>query len=124
MGRKSRADALAIQEAQENISLAAVGNDRRRSGLLRHLGGLDLGAHASGTALGAALAGHAPYLTVDLAHLCCNRIEKYLPLSLRVNVPYSTEVHGGAMVKRAKERKKLLPLFRDLMVFEYGQNDA
>lgn len=58
---------------------------------------------------------------VDLALLCRDRIQKYLDLSIRIVVPYSTEVHGGAFVKMAKEKRELLYLYRDLMVFSYPQ---
>jgi DNA modification methylase len=57
---------------------------------------------------------------IDLALLCYQRIVKYLPLVQRVIVPYSTEVHGGAFVKMAQEKKEILYLRRDLMVFERG----
>ena len=57
---------------------------------------------------------------VDLAFLCYERIQKYLPLIQRIIVPYSTQVHGGAYVEKAKEKKELLCLHRDLMVFGYG----
>lgn len=60
---------------------------------------------------------------LDLALLCYQRISKYLPLLQRVIVPYSTEVHGGAFVKRAKEQKEILYLFRDLMVFGQEAQD-
>jgi DNA modification methylase len=54
---------------------------------------------------------------VDLPFLCYERIAKYLPLKQRICVPYSTQVHGGAYVKQAQERKEILYLTRDLMVF-------
>lgn len=57
---------------------------------------------------------------VDLPFLCYERISKYLPLTERIIVPYSTQVHGGAFVNMAKEKKELLYLHRDLMVFRYG----
>ncbi len=57
---------------------------------------------------------------VDLPFLCYERIQKYLPLVQRIIVPYSTQVHGGAYVDKAKENKELLYLHRDLMVFAYG----
>lgn len=56
---------------------------------------------------------------LDLALLCFERINKYLPLAERVIVPYSTQVHGGAFVGMAKEKKELLYLHRDLMIFKY-----
>ncbi len=56
---------------------------------------------------------------VDLSLLCYDAIKKYLPLHERIIVPYSTQVHGGAFVKMAKEKKELLYLHRDLMVFKW-----
>jgi hypothetical protein len=58
---------------------------------------------------------------IDLPFLCYERIAKYLTLDVRVQVPYSTQVHGGAFVKMAQEKKQLLYLTRDLMVF--GRDD-
>jgi len=57
---------------------------------------------------------------VDLPFLCYERIAKYLTLDARIQVPYSTQVHGGAFVKMAQEQKQLLYLTRDLMVFRRG----
>jgi hypothetical protein len=57
---------------------------------------------------------------LDLPFLCYERIAKYLPLAQRIIVPYSTQVHGGAFVDAAKQKKELLYLHRDLMVFRYG----
>lgn len=54
---------------------------------------------------------------IDLALLCYERISKYLPIKERIIVPYNTQVHGGAYVNLAKEKKELLYLHRDLMVF-------
>jgi DNA modification methylase len=54
---------------------------------------------------------------VDLALLCHQCISKYMTLKRRVIVPYSTEQWGGAHVKRAKEKKRVLNLHRDLMVY-------
>lgn len=54
---------------------------------------------------------------IDLPILCHERISKYLQLEQRIIVPYSTQVHGGAFVKMAIEKKELLYLSRDLMVF-------
>lgn len=65
---------------------------------------------------------------IDLALLCYERISKYLPLVERIIVPYSTQVHGGAFVNKAKEAKQILYLHRDLMVFKWklpkNQNDS
>jgi hypothetical protein len=55
---------------------------------------------------------------LDLPFLCYTAIAKYLDLDIRIQVPYSTQVHGGAFVKMAKERKEILYLSRDLMVFK------
>jgi hypothetical protein len=55
---------------------------------------------------------------VDLPFLCYERVKKYLTLVQRICVPYSTQVHGGAYVKLAQERKEVLYLTRDLMVFQ------
>lgn len=55
---------------------------------------------------------------VDLPFLCYQRIAKYLALDVRIQIPYSTQVHGGNFVKMAKESKTLLYLSRDLMVFK------
>lgn len=60
---------------------------------------------------------------LDLALLCYERISKYLPLVERVIVPYSTQVHGGAFVNMAKERKELLYLHRDLLVFQWRSSN-
>jgi len=57
---------------------------------------------------------------LDLPFLCYERIAKYLSLDVRIQVPYSTQVHGGNFVKMAKEKKELLYLTRDLMVFKQG----
>lgn len=54
---------------------------------------------------------------LDLAYLCYQRIQKYLNPVKRVIVPYSTQVHGGAFVQKAKDRREMLYLFRDLMIF-------
>jgi DNA modification methylase len=54
---------------------------------------------------------------VDLPFLCYERINKYLPLVRRIQVPYSTQVHGGAFVSLAKEKKEILYLTRELMIF-------
>lgn len=58
---------------------------------------------------------------IDLAFLCYERISKYLSLKQRVIVPYNTQVHGGAFVQMAKDKKEILYLHRDLMIFEYPQ---
>jgi DNA modification methylase len=55
---------------------------------------------------------------IDLPFLCYERIGKYLKPIQRICVPYSTQVHGGNYVKMAKEKKELLYLTRDLMVFQ------
>jgi len=57
---------------------------------------------------------------IDLPFLCYERIAKYLTLDVRIQVPYSTQVHSGAFVKMAQEQKQLLYLTRDLMVFRRG----
>mgnify|MGYP007071613122 CR=1 FL=1 len=54
---------------------------------------------------------------IDLPFLCYERISKYLPLVRRIQVPYSTQVHGGAFVAMAKEKKEILYLSRELMIF-------
>lgn len=54
---------------------------------------------------------------VDLPFLCYERIAKYLTLMQRICVPYSTQVHGGAYVKQAQEKREILYLTRDLVVF-------
>jgi len=58
---------------------------------------------------------------VDLPFMCYEVISKYLELETRIQVPYSTQVHGGNFVKMAKEKKELLYLSRDLMVFKRGK---
>lgn len=55
---------------------------------------------------------------LDLPFLCYKAIEKYLELNVRIQVPYSTQIHGGAFVSIAKEKRELLYLSRDLMVFK------
>ncbi|KKW13319.1 MAG: ParB domain protein nuclease [Candidatus Gottesmanbacteria bacterium GW2011_GWB1_49_7] len=54
---------------------------------------------------------------VDLAFQSYTAITKYLSCYNRIQVPYSTEVHGGAYVKQAQENKETLYLCRDLMIF-------
>jgi hypothetical protein len=54
---------------------------------------------------------------VDLPLLCYETISKYLQLEVRIQVPYPTQIHGGNFVKMAKEKKELLYLSRDLMIF-------
>ena len=54
---------------------------------------------------------------IDLPFLCYERIAKYLKLEVRIQVPYSTQVHGGKFVEMAKKNRELLYLSRDLMVF-------
>jgi len=58
---------------------------------------------------------------VDLPFMCYERIAKYLQLEARIQVPYSTQIHGGNFVNIAKENKQLLYLSRDLMVFKRGE---
>lgn len=53
----------------------------------------------------------------DLPFLCFEAITKYLDPVIRIQVPYSTQVHSGAYVNKAKEHKHILYLSRDLMVF-------
>lgn len=55
---------------------------------------------------------------IDLPFLCYNTISKYLELDMRIQVPYSTQVHGGNYVKSAKTNKEFLYLSRDLMIFK------
>ena len=55
----------------------------------------------------------------DLAFHCYQVIAKYLKPLRRIIVPYSTDVHGGAYVDRAKKDRQLLYLHRDLMLFGY-----
>jgi hypothetical protein len=57
---------------------------------------------------------------VHLQALLYERIAKYLTLEEWISVPYSTQVHGGAFVAKAKEQKQLLYLNRHLMVFGHG----
>jgi hypothetical protein len=54
---------------------------------------------------------------IDLPFLCYQQIAKYLSPVARIQVPYSTEVHGGAYVAQAKTNREMLYLSRDLMVF-------
>lgn len=54
---------------------------------------------------------------IDLAFLCYQAIAKYLTPVIRIQVPYSTQVHGGAYVAQAKTAKQMLYLSRDLLVF-------
>jgi len=56
--------------------------------------------------------------TTDLPFMCYQAISKYLKPIIRIQVPYSTQVHGGQYVKNAQEAKQMLYLSRDLMVFE------
>lgn len=57
---------------------------------------------------------------VHLQALLHERIAKYLTLEEWISVPYSTQVHGGAYVKQAKEQRQLLYLNRHLLVFRHG----
>lgn len=61
---------------------------------------------------------------VDLALLCYERISKYIPIIERIIVPYSTQVHGGNYVNNAKEAKQILYLHRDLMVFQWRNQNG
>jgi len=56
--------------------------------------------------------------TIDLPFMCYQIISKYLTPTIRIQVPYSTQVHGGQYVQNAKDAKNMLYLSRDLMVFE------
>lgn len=58
------------------------------------------------------------WITTDLPFMCYQVISKYLKPVIRIQVPYSTQVHGGQYVTNAKESRHLLYLSRDLMVFE------
>jgi len=53
----------------------------------------------------------------DLPFLCYQAVIKYLKPVVRIQVPYSTDVHKGNFVNMAKEGKHILYLSRDLMVF-------
>jgi DNA modification methylase len=53
----------------------------------------------------------------DVPFLCYQRIAKYLNPALRIIVPYNTEITSGAFVKAAQEKKEILCLYRDLMIF-------
>ena len=55
--------------------------------------------------------------TTDLAFMCYQAIAKYLVPIIRIQVPYSTQVHGGKYINNAKEAKQMLYLSRDLMIF-------
>jgi len=57
------------------------------------------------------------HVYVDLPFLCSQAIQRYLKPILRVQVPYSTEIHGGNFVGEAKKEKEMLYLCRDLMIF-------
>ncbi len=54
----------------------------------------------------------------DLPFLCSEVIEKYLQLTERIQVPYSTEIVGGDEVNKAKEDKRMIHLLRDLMIYK------
>lgn len=56
--------------------------------------------------------------TTDLPFMCYQAIAKYLEPVVRIQVPYSTQVHGGQYVKNAKEARQMLYLSRDLMIFK------
>jgi transposase len=45
-------------------------------------------------------------------------LEKRFTFVNRIIVPYTTQIHGGNYVKMAKEKKRLLYLTRDLVVFK------
>jgi len=55
--------------------------------------------------------------TTDLPFMCYAAIAKYLNPVVRIQVPYSTQVHGGQYVANAKDARQMLYLSRDLMVF-------
>jgi ParB-like chromosome segregation protein Spo0J len=57
---------------------------------------------------------------IDLPFLCYQELGKHLKPIQRITVPYSTQVHGGAYVQMAKDRKEILYLTRDLMIFGPG----
>lgn len=61
---------------------------------------------------------------VDLPFLCYEAISKYMHLEARIQVPYSTQIHGGKFVQMAKDDKQLLYLSRDLMVFKRDIGDG
>jgi hypothetical protein len=54
----------------------------------------------------------------DLPFMCYQTIAKYLTPVIRIQVPYSTQVHGGQYVANAKKNKQMLYLSRDLMIFK------
>ena len=56
--------------------------------------------------------------TTDLPFMCYQAIQKYLEPVVRIQVPYSTQVHGGQYVQNAKDARQMLYLSRDLMVFK------
>lgn len=60
---------------------------------------------------------------VDLTMLCYQTIGKYLDLTERIQVPYTTQDVGGDEVNKAKADKRMLHLIRDLMVFKKGERD-
>lgn len=55
---------------------------------------------------------------IDLSMLCWQTISKYLYMTERIQVPYSTEIVGGDEVNKAKADKRLIHLIRDLMIFK------
>jgi DNA modification methylase len=56
--------------------------------------------------------------TTDLPFMCYQAIAKYLTPHIRIQVPYSTQEHGGQYVQNAKDAKQMLYLSRDLMIFK------
>lgn len=54
----------------------------------------------------------------DLPLICYQAISKYLVITERIQVPYSTEIVGGDEVKKAKADKRVIHTIRDLMIFK------
>lgn len=54
----------------------------------------------------------------DLSFLCHKAISKYLKLTERIQVPYTTQIVGGDDVNKAKADKRMIHLIRDLMIYK------
>lgn len=55
---------------------------------------------------------------IDHAFDCYKIFNKYFKPIIRINVPYSTEQYSGNDIKRAKDNKQLLNLYRDLVIYQ------
>lgn len=57
----------------------------------------------------------------DLSLLCNNAISKYLTLTERIQVPYTTQIATGDDVNKAKNDKRMIHRIRDLLVYKHNE---